>query len=1328
MATSYNLLPSGDYRNENWVAGGSATTLYGTWSATNDANYWKSPASKGRAAVSYPQDVSAGNVPSGAAITSVTVWVRANKTSSASNTLTVNMVAADDTSQFVSRTLSDLSTSIQTLEVGTYKADPLGRAWTRHTLNQMLLQVFSYTAALDGVRVYRLYAQINYHAAPTASVVYPTGTQYTPTPTLIWNYQQGDGDIQQSAEYKVFTAVQLQQASFNPDVTIPVYSGTVSGDRTTITLPTGLVPDSYYVAVRVTSTLGATSAWAGRSFAVQGAFPGAPAPSFAGVGTGGPGGFVAVVPSNDRCSSFLTLRDGSNLLSVQQADFETITDSLGYTTSNCTVAQDTSAFFGTGNGSMKLTASSAATMSVQSSYLEVAPNTPITAVAQFLAGSTGRTVNTRITFFDASYASAGGTITGVGVDSASTWTQASCTGTTPAGAVYAQLVLLVSGPANGEVHNVDGAGLMYGANTPWSHGGHMSRNLLSSFASDADDPASAVAPWTAKAATTYSVVSTSGTGAEGAKAFKMLYAGLSPTISRVSTGTVFTSTSTSSSYTLNKPSSVADGDVLVAYIATDAGTVVPPAGWTLVNGVDSGGSWAATLTVLMRDGLAADPSTWTGTIPPVPFQVHRTRSVVVAYRGAAPVASQLMAQAIVSSIGGALTITTPGVNNATSNAWRLSAFSWRDDVAGGTSVANIVAPTLAPIQYVGKATSFMTHLANSAFTLNKPAGLASGDLMVAAVEANANVTLTAPAGWTQVRRLFYQQSNGSAPMTLTIYKRTAGGSEPQSWSSTYTGGSASTHLITSVVAYRYAADASLQFIDENGSVYPDDPTVSVTNTDSKAWRISVVGSNNPDTFTLSTNNGDAERVDETTRSTYSGDPSYVGLHIYDSNKQISTGSTTFPFFSVGAAYDWASWIGIIKPASSAPAAGGNESELADGVTGTADGFRYLNLTVNDSGAVAATGVNQSVTGIFTPGSGTAVDGTVGWIGYLVPAAGQTFGQAGVQLTDYIDISKVSDDVLDRAGGKVTAQAAFLGSTAGTPIISVDFYVGNELIVSKTAQGSSFNTSTWVKSVATFDMPETTTRLKMSLYINDRAVNDYALYDKASLAFGDSTVWRRGTGRSAHPIMNVPVIEYREDRGNGYSDWAALPASQSALLTYDQLTGLCMFEDQSVTPLAPRMYRARTVSYGLAGDTFVSDYGANSDEITVQATTWWLKDPYDSSNSMALSVYLASSLASSVTNTGVPFLPLGADRPIVLTQGFKGGVIPITVEVDHDDFAKLQGLLRLNKTLILQSSVDDSWWVRPVGDMKPSLKPTQAMFKGNPLRFVDLTFYEVDPLP
>ena len=76
---------------------------------------------------------------------------------------------------------------------------------------------------------------------------------------------------------------------------------------------------------------------------------------------GGPGtGTVAVVPDSFRSAVALTLRNTSNLLSVQQADFETTTDGAEYNTTNCTVDRDTSVYYA-GVASGKLTASTAAT-------------------------------------------------------------------------------------------------------------------------------------------------------------------------------------------------------------------------------------------------------------------------------------------------------------------------------------------------------------------------------------------------------------------------------------------------------------------------------------------------------------------------------------------------------------------------------------------------------------------------------------------------------------------------------------------------------------------------------------------------------------------------------------------------------------------------------------------------------------------------------------------------------------------------------------------------------------------------------------------------------
>src|SRR6267154_3357660 len=198
----------------------------------------------------------------------------------------------------------------------------------------------------------------------------------------------------------------------------------------------------------------------------------------------------------------------------------------------------------------------------------------------------------------------------------------------------------------------------------------------------------------------YSRTLTTGVGSEGAKAFKMLYAGAPPTITFVATGTAYTDTSNGSGYTLNKPAGVVNGDVLVAYVAAENGlSAVPPAGWTVV---DSIASTSSNLTILMRDGLASDPSSWTGNLSV--GTASRKRAVVVAYRGAAPTAVQFAQENVGSSSGGSTLVTTPNLTNADPGAWRLSAFSVNDNASGGGFTANVTPPsTPGAISYVGRA-------------------------------------------------------------------------------------------------------------------------------------------------------------------------------------------------------------------------------------------------------------------------------------------------------------------------------------------------------------------------------------------------------------------------------------------------------------------------------------------------------------------------------------------------------------------------------------------------------------------------------------------------
>lgn len=1381
MSTFQNNCNS-DFRNEGWGLHGSGVShCSDAWSAIgDDTKYCDNPANKGRACVQFPIDISSVNIPDGSVIESITIFVRCNKTDSSSRSVTINLLCSDDTSHFTQRTIFP-TTTITTTEVATFTHDPLGKPWDKDRLNRCMVQCFSYSGSAGCIRIYECYFVVNFRKKPVVDVTAPSGTVTTASPAVSWTYTQADGDPQKSAEYKIYTAAQQEQASFNPDTSPATYPlsqqytaqagdslfkiaaalmgdgnrwpqiylasnltdtdietgqvltvpgiAFIDGDLTSLTaLPFALAQDDYYIYVRATSTHNARSDWANRAFTVAGAAPGVPGGgtgSLGGVGTGGGGGFESVITDPATSSAFLTLRDGSNLLGVQAADFETLTDSLGYTGTNATLAQDTTTSYGSGGASMQLKANSAANMSGDSYLVHVAAGAPFTARAQFQAAVTSRSVAVNVIFYDSTFSVVDSTISGTGTDVAGSWNEVTCTDVVPSDAVYARVQLQVFSPALNEIHNVDHIGLMYGTGSAWSNGGHMSRNLLSAAASNADEPITVEPFSAATSATTYSRVATTGTGSEGSKAFKMLYAGLSPTITFVATGTAFTDTSTGSGYTLNKPAGVADGDLLVAYVAANSGTsATPPTGWTLVDTVASTNS---NLTIMMRDGLAADPASWTGNLA---GSATRKRAIVVAYRGAASTATQFSRENVSSSTSGSLVPQTATVSNADPGAWRLSAFAVDDDASGGSMTANITPPSAPPaISYVGKAGVWIDQNHDTNYTINKPSGVISGDLMIASVAMSGNVTVSAPSGWTLVNTIHETVSPGdehSGSTTMAILTRTAGGSEPASWTGTHT--DRGQPKISQCVAYRGTADASLQFLAQGGrgGTSSSLSTGSVTNTDSRAWRIAIFAAET-DTGGSMSSSETSERCDDST--SLSGYPD-LNLAIYDSNRTISTGSTSSSASSSNRnIFSTASWVGIIKPSSTGSSPGANETERQDATAGASN--PWITLAAYDSNAAAATG-NTTVYGSFTPGSGTSVSSSCAWLGFLTPATPTRTGEAGADLAAFVDISSVSADVISRSGNQVTVQASFLGSVAAVPHLKLYSYVGNELISTQVAEGPGFGTSTWQKFASQFVLPAGTTRLKMGVAAENLNVNDYVLFDRCSMALGASSVWRPGTGSATHPIFDVPVVQYAEDLGTGYSDWASLPGTSNALLSYDNLTGLCQFVDHTIVPLSRRKYRAKTVSYGLNGDIFISGYGPESDEVTLVAEGgWWLKDVDVPENSMSLKVYLdssssgtSSSVVIGTTDSSAVFQPLGADRPMVITEGYKGDVITLTVICDRFEYTQLRNLLNTRRTLYLQSSLDNAWWVRPNGNISAAIQPNSEMFT-NPLRFVTVSFVEVD---
>jgi hypothetical protein len=232
------------------------------------------------------------------------------------------------------------------------------------------------------------------------------------------------------------------------------------------------------------------------------------------------------------------------------------------------------------------------------------------------------------------------------------------------------------------------------------------------------------------------------------------------------------------------------------------------------------------------------------------------------------------------------------------------------------------------------------------------------------------------------------------------------------------------------------------------------------------------------------------------------------------------------------------------------------------------------------------------------------------------------------------------------------------------------------------------------------------------------------FDRVGVSLGSSLVWRNGTGRDEHPVWTSPVIQYADDDGTGYGPWQDLAGLKANPPVFDPLTGVSQYMDHTIVPLVSRKYRVKNISYGLLGDKFVSPYGAESMEVSVAAANWWLKDIHDPSSNLELRVR-AAPLTVGTTNTSAVFQPLGEQYPVVLTEGYKGEAVELTLICYRDEFAALRKLLKSGRTLYLQSDMDNAWWVRPVGDLESETQLTGKR-RTDPLRFVKVTFVQVAP--
>lgn len=318
-------------------------------------------------------------------------------------------------------------------------------------------------------RIAELSVVLNYNQVPViSSVSSPSGSiTTTAKPTVVWTYTDPEADAQERFQVRVFSAEQYG-APGDPDTWIPTYdSGEVFSQEQTHVITENLTDSTTYKAYVRAADVGSNgrySAWvASSTFTIALQPPATPT--------------LIAVGDSALARVQLTAQGRVNVLSANASSIET-NASDWEAASNCAVARST-AQAADGSASLSLTSSALGNMSARltpwSSY-PIQPNTQYTAMANFRAAASARSVRVEINWYkaDGSASTTPNTQGSTTTDATGNFnTQATLTATSPPDAYFALVVVtILSTGAGGEVHYVDKISFAPGSSTTWTIGGY----------------------------------------------------------------------------------------------------------------------------------------------------------------------------------------------------------------------------------------------------------------------------------------------------------------------------------------------------------------------------------------------------------------------------------------------------------------------------------------------------------------------------------------------------------------------------------------------------------------------------------------------------------------------------------------------------------------------------------------------------------------------------------------------------------------------------------------------------------------------------------------
>jgi hypothetical protein len=358
--------------------------------------------------------------------------------------------------------LSTLDTALQLTSA------PNGQAWTQTLIDNLVVKFTdNATASGDRAGLYELYVDVITTTQPTVTVTAPTSTITDTTfPSVVWTYSDADGDPQSAYEIKVFDAATYGGGSFSADTSTPaVGTGIVTSSNDGQTLEADLADGTTYRAyVRVAQLLNGSnyfSDWAYSQFTIDVDAPATP--------------LITAFYDSEEGAVTVTVFGRTNALSPNQASLETNTTGWAAVT-NAAIARST-AQASVGSASLEITASAsgdAVASTTMATKFTVTANQEFSAIADFRAGTTTRSVSVGIRYLSSTGATISTTYGTAVSATSSAFVTANATVLAPPTATHAQVFVRITSAGSGEVFYVDKIAFHSGDTPVFTRGGFTS--------------------------------------------------------------------------------------------------------------------------------------------------------------------------------------------------------------------------------------------------------------------------------------------------------------------------------------------------------------------------------------------------------------------------------------------------------------------------------------------------------------------------------------------------------------------------------------------------------------------------------------------------------------------------------------------------------------------------------------------------------------------------------------------------------------------------------------------------------------------------------------